>query len=189
MFPPPPPPWPSTPLCPLSASTFYTFTQHIKVASWVKGEGGNKVSQAKMVRNAEKFLYNLWEKRFYLWSIKCMNVCIRGYNCSQTGGIELSKCVYLASMGVKIEHTVGVQNKEFFFFFSKCISDGHVYQYTGHNQSQNCENLCFSPSKLKWYTRKIKYNWILLQILSYWTFRETCRHNHRYPLKMTNEHG
>ena len=30
--------------------------------------------------------------------------------------IELSKCVYLASMGVKIEHAVGVQNKDFFFF-------------------------------------------------------------------------
>ena len=29
-------------------------------------------------------------------------------------GIELFKCVYLASMGVKIEHTVGVQNKVFF---------------------------------------------------------------------------
>ena len=43
-----------------------------------------------------------------------MNVCIRGYNCCQTGGIELSKCVYLASMCVKIEHTVGVQNKDFF---------------------------------------------------------------------------
>ena len=36
------------------------------------------------------------------------------YNCCQTRGIELSKCVYLASMGVKIEHTVGVQNKDFF---------------------------------------------------------------------------
>ena len=29
----------------------------------------------------------------------------------------MSKCVYLASMGVKIEQTVGVQNKECFFFF------------------------------------------------------------------------
>ena len=29
-------------------------------------------------------------------------------------GIELSKYVYLASMSVKIEHTVGVQNKDFF---------------------------------------------------------------------------
>ena len=44
-----------------------------------------------------------------------MDACIHGYNCCQTGGIELSKCVYLASMGVKIEHTVGVQNKDFFF--------------------------------------------------------------------------
>ena len=30
-------------------------------------------------------------------------------------GIELSRCVYSASMGVKIEHTVGVQSKDFFF--------------------------------------------------------------------------
>ena len=34
------------------------------------------------------------------------------YDCCQTGGIE--ECVYLASMGVKVEHTVGVQNKDFF---------------------------------------------------------------------------
>ena len=38
---------------------------------------------------------------------------------------------------VKIEHAVGVQNKD---FFSKCVSDGHVYQNIGHNQSKNCEN-------------------------------------------------
>ena len=30
--------------------------------------------------------------------------------------IELPKCVYLASMGVKIDPTVGVQNKVFFLF-------------------------------------------------------------------------
>ena len=29
-------------------------------------------------------------------------------------GIELSKCAYLSSMGVKVEHTVDVQNKDFF---------------------------------------------------------------------------
>ena len=29
-------------------------------------------------------------------------------------GTELCKCVYLASMDVKIEHTVGVQNKDLF---------------------------------------------------------------------------
>ena len=48
----------------------------------------------------------------YLRSINCINICIRGYNCFQTG-IELSKCVYLASMGVKIEHTVGGQDQDF----------------------------------------------------------------------------
>ena len=60
------------------------------------------------------------------------------------GGIELSKYVYLASLGVKIEHTVGIQNKKIFL---KCISDDHVCRNIGHNHSQNCENLCFSPSK------------------------------------------
>ena len=38
-------------------------------------------------------------------------VCIRVYKCCQTG-IELSKCVYLACMGVKINHIVGGQNQE-----------------------------------------------------------------------------
>ena len=41
------------------------------------------------------------------------NVCIRGYNCCQTG-IKLSKYVYLASMSVKIEDTVGIQNQDCF---------------------------------------------------------------------------
>ena len=40
-------------------------------------------------------------------------MCIRCYNCYQTG-----KCVYLPSIGVKIEHIVGGQNQECFFFFS-----------------------------------------------------------------------
>ena len=57
----------------LSASTFYTFTQHIKVTSLVKGGTGSAKQK---------------------W-------------------FELSKCVYLASMGVKIEHTVGGQNQDF----------------------------------------------------------------------------
>ena len=38
--------------------------------------------------------------------------------CCQTDGTELSKCVYLASMGVKMEHIAGVQNAYH--------SDGHV---------------------------------------------------------------
>ena len=42
------------------------------------------------------------------------------------------KCVYLASMFVKIERTVGF----FVCFFSKCISDGHASKHTGLNQSK-----------------------------------------------------
>ena len=42
----------------------------------------------------------------YLWSINCINVCIRGYNYCQTG-IELSKYVYLASMGIKTSSPKG----------------------------------------------------------------------------------
>ena len=44
--------------------------------------------------------------------------------------------------------------------------------------SQNSEYFCFSPSK-----QNDIYNWFLLQILSYFSFRETSRHNHRYPFK------
>ena len=79
----------------------------------------------------------------YLWGISYMNVCIHGYNCCQTGDIELSKCVNLVSRGVKIEHTVGVQNKD--FFQNAYLM---VMSTIGRNQSQNCENLCFSPSNL-----------------------------------------
>ena len=43
-----------------------------------------------------------------------LNVSIRGYNCCQNGGIELSKCVHLAFMSVKIENIFGVKNKDFF---------------------------------------------------------------------------
>ena len=35
----------------------------------------------------------------YLCSFDCINACVRGYNCCQTG-IELSKCVYLASITI-----------------------------------------------------------------------------------------
>ena len=64
-------------------------------------------------------------------------------------GTELSERVYLAFMGVKLEHTVGVQ-----FFFSKCISDD-VCRNIGPNQSQNCKNVCFSPGKHNYIQRKV----------------------------------
>ena len=41
-------------------------------------------------------------------------------------------------------------------FFSKCISDGHFCRNSGHNRSQNCENLiCFCPSELKYIHGKL----------------------------------
>ena len=47
----------------------------------------------------------------YFQSINCINVSIHNINCFKTG-IEASKCVYLASMTVKIEHTVAGHNHD-----------------------------------------------------------------------------
>ena len=47
----------------------------------------------------------------YLRNINCRNVCILAYYCCLTG-IEVSKCVYLASTALNLEHTVGGQNYE-----------------------------------------------------------------------------
>ena len=94
----------------LSANISHQFTQHIKVASWVKV--GNRVKKAK---NTEKSLYQFIKKKIldYFQSINCINVSIHGCNCCKTG-IEVCKCVYLASMAVKIEHTVAGHNHDIF---------------------------------------------------------------------------
>ena len=114
----------------------------------------------------------------YLWSSNCINVCISGYNCRQTG-IESSKRVYLASIGIKIEHIVGVQNQDFFFqnaylmvmpaeiLATTKVKIAKIYAFVRWNLMIYMEN---------------KYNWILLQILSHLSFWETSRHNHRYPI-------
>ena len=75
-----------------------------------------------------------------------MKICSRGYNCCQTGGIELSKCVYLASMGEKkIEHIVGVQNKDFFQNAYLTVVSTETLATT---KVKTAKNLCFSLSKL-----------------------------------------
>ena len=56
----------------------------------------------------------------------------------------MSKCVYLASMDVKINHTVGVQNQE---FFSKCISDGYASRNMGHKTKKKMRKIKLCPSK------------------------------------------
>ena len=40
-----------------------------------------------------KMVYEKEEFRLSLMHQNCMNVCIRGYNCCQTGGIEVSSCL------------------------------------------------------------------------------------------------
>ena len=60
----------------------------------------------------------------YFRSINCTNVSIHDCNCCKTG-IEVSKCVYLAHMAVKIEHTVGGHNHD---ILQQCISDVYASQ-------------------------------------------------------------
>ena len=47
----------------------------------------------------------------YFQSINGIHVSIHGCNCCQTG-IDVSKCVYLASMVVKLVHTVAGHNHD-----------------------------------------------------------------------------
>ena len=69
--------------------------------------------------------------------------CIYSWSLLLSNRRQVAECVYLASMGVKIEHTVGSQNQDFFK-----MPVGHARRNMGHNQCENCENLCFCPSKL-----------------------------------------
>ena len=55
----------------------------------------------------------------------------------------------LLFMGVKIEQTVGAQNRD---FFSKCISDGHVYRSIGHNQIKPAKMYALVRRNLTIYT-------------------------------------
>ena len=60
----------------------------------------------------------------YFRTINCTNVSIHGCNCCKTG-IEVSKCVNLACMAVKTEHTVGGHNHD---ILQQCISDVYACQ-------------------------------------------------------------
>ena len=65
----------------------------------------------------------------YFQSINCTNVSIHGCNCCKTG-IEVSKCLYLACMSVKIERTVDGHNHD---ILQQCISDVYASQVWGLN--------------------------------------------------------
>ena len=116
-----------------SANISRTFTRHIKVAFWVKGGTGSK--KQKTLKNS----LTVYEKKIldYFWSINCTNVSIHGCNCCKTG-IEVSKCVYLACMAVKIELTVDGHNHD---ILQQCISDVYASQVWGLNQSKTCRQI------------------------------------------------
>ena len=80
----------------------------------------------------------------YFQSINCINVSIHGGNCCKTG-IAVSKCVYLASMAVKIEHTVAGHNHD---ILQQCIFDVHASRIMGPQPELKMPNICLSSLKL-----------------------------------------
>ena len=64
----------------------------------------------------------------------------------------MSKCVYLASMAVKIEHTVAGHNHG---ILQQFIFDVHASRSIDLNHSKNCQNICFCSSKLICIHRKL----------------------------------
>ena len=116
----PPPPPPHDPTCPFVSKYFSHI--HTTYQSGILGQGGGWEQGQQSKKNAEKFLNSLWKMILaYVRSINCTNVSIHGCNCCKIG-IEVSKCVYLACMAVKIEHTVGGHNHD---ILQQCIS--YVY--------------------------------------------------------------
>ena len=72
----------------------------------------------------EKEYFRLFSKH------QLYNVSIRGCNCCKTG-IEASKCVYVAFMAVKIEHTVAGHNHD---ILQQCIFNVHASRSMGPQQ-------------------------------------------------------
>ena len=86
----------------------------------------------------------------YFQSINCINVFIHGCNCCKTG-IEVSKCVYLASMAVKIEHIVAGHNHD---ILQQCIFDIHASRSTGPKRGKLAKIYDFVHRNLSTYTEK-----------------------------------
>ena len=71
----------------------------------------------------EKFFKFMKKKILdYFQSINCINVSIGCCNCCKTSS-DVSKCVYLASVVVKIEHTVAGHNHD---ILQQCNFDVHA---------------------------------------------------------------
>ena len=99
--------WPSMPFY---RQIFLTSSHNIlKWHPGLRGEGGQGRKGKKI---AEKIFISLWKRAdFRLFS-----------------GIKVSKCVYLAFMAVKTEHTVAGHNHD---ILQQCIFDVHASRSTG----------------------------------------------------------
>ena len=127
------PPWPNMPFC---QQTFLAHSHNI--SKWHSGSrGGTGSTKQKTLKNS----LTVYEKEIldYFRSINCTNVSIHGCNCCKTG-IEVSKCVYLACMAVKIEQTVDGHNHD---ILQQGISDVYASQVWGLNQSKTCQIYAF----------------------------------------------
>ena len=98
-----------------------------------------------------------WLFIYFRLSLKhhCIHVCIRGYNCCQTG-IELSKFSF---HGCKNRTQLAVQIK---ICYKMDIADASTT-----TKVKTCENLCFCPSILNGIHGKLNKIDFLVQILSY----------------------
>ena len=75
----------------------------------------------------------------------------------------MSKCVYLASMAVKIEHTVDGHNHD---ILEDCISDVHASQVWGLNQSKTCQIYAFVHRNLfPCMENYIKINFVVFSVI------------------------
>ena len=91
-------------------------------------------------------------KNFTLSLKHQLYINVRIHGCCQTG-IELSKCVYLASMDVKINHIVGGQNREFFQNAYLMVIPVETW---ATKQRKNCEKFMLCPSKCNGIHKKFK---------------------------------
>ena len=116
-----------------------------------RGGGGDRVRKAK---KSGKFFQFMMKKNFsdYLPSINCINVSIHGCNCCKTD-IEVSKCVYLPSMAVKIERTLAGHNHD---ILQQCLFDVHASRSMGPQQDKKLPKYMVLSIKTYLHTRKIK---------------------------------
>ena len=78
-------------------------------------------------------------------------------------GIEVSKCLYLACLSVKIEHTVDGHNHD---ILQQCISDVYANQVWGLNQSKTCQIYVFVHRNLFACTENyIKINFVVFSVI------------------------